>query len=130
MENLKYFLLFLLSLINVKIKGTNDFFKDYMSLENTSNIRGIFVWMILIRHYRSYYKTKKSYICNKILNYLGQRMVSPFLFYSGYGIMESLKKKGNNYIIQLPRKSLILFIKFQIIKFIHSIGHVFLHYIF
>ena len=61
MENLKYFLLFLLSLINVKIKGTDDFFKDYMSLKNTSNIRGIFVWMILINHYKSYYYKKKNY---------------------------------------------------------------------
>ena len=45
-------------------------------------------------------------------------MVSLFLFYSGYGIIESLKKKGYNYIIQLPKKSLILFIKFQIILLI------------
>lgn len=27
-----------------------------------------------------------------------------FLFYSGYGVMESIKRKGRNYVLQIPRK--------------------------
>jgi hypothetical protein len=31
-------------------------------------------------------------------------MVVPFLFYSGYGIFEQVKKKGNGYIGSFPKK--------------------------
>lgn len=118
MENLKFILFFLLSIINIAIKGNNNFYNDYMALENTSPIKGIFVWLIIMSHYKSYYKTKNIYICNKILSYFGQKMVSLFLFYSGYGIIESLKRKGINYAKTLPRKSLILFVKYQLILLI------------
>ena len=106
MENLNFFIFCLLSIINITIKGNNNFFKDYMALENTSPIKGIFVWLIIMSHYRGYYKTTQIYICRKILSYFGQKMVSLFLFYSGYGIIESIKKKGINYAKTLPIKSL------------------------
>ena len=38
-----------------------------------------------------------------------------FLFYSGFGILESIKKKGSIYTKSLLKKALILFIKYQII---------------
>ena len=40
------------------------------------------------------------------------------MFYSGYGILESFKKKGNKYIKTLPIKSFIFLIKTEIIIFI------------
>ena len=40
-------------------------------------------------------------------------MVSLFLFYSGFGIYESIRKKGINYVKNLPKKAIFLFIKFQ-----------------
>lgn len=126
MENLIFFLFCLLSVINIKIKGTNCFYKDYMTLENTSPIKGIFVWLIIMRHYKSYYKSKKVYICNKIISCLGQKIVSLFLFYSGYGINESIKRKGITYVKTLPKKSLILFIKFQIILLIFLFNNILL----
>ena len=115
MENLIFVILCLLSIINIKLKGVNNYFDDYMDLKNTNKIKGIFVWMIILSHYRRYYKTKNKYIYRIILNCIGQKMVSLFLFYSGFGIYESLKNKGNKYIKTLPRKIIILFIKTQII---------------
>ena len=93
MEDLKFFILIILSIINIDIKGLNQYYIDYMNLKYTSSIKGIFVWMIILQHYRSYYKIKQKYIYQRIINYTGQRIVSLFLFYSGYGIYESLKKK-------------------------------------
>ena len=126
MENLNFFIFCLLSIINITIKGNNNFFKDYMALENTSPIKGIFVWLIIMSHYRGYYKTTQIYICRKILSYFGQKMVSLFLFYSGYGIIESIKKKGINYAKTLPIKSLILFIKYQLILLIFLLNNILL----
>ena len=109
-----FFILCFLSTINIKIKGLDDFFYDYMDLENTNCIKGIFVWLIIFCHKRGYGIYKK-YLFFKIVSNLGQKVVSLFLFYSGFGINESLKKKGNLYVKTLPKKACILFIKFQLI---------------
>ena len=91
-----------------------------MDLENTNAIKGLFVWMIFFRHFTEYLnyksiKNKKSILIDKSLK---QNIVSLFLFYSGYGILESFKKKGNKYIKTLPIKSFIFLIKTEIIIFI------------
>jgi fucose 4-O-acetylase-like acetyltransferase len=115
MEDLIFLILCLLSIINLRLKGFNNFFVDYMELKNTNNIKGVFVWMIILSHYSRYYETKNKYIYRIILNCIGQKMVSLFLFYSGFGIYESIKSKGIQYIKTLPKKIIILFIKTQII---------------
>ena len=120
MLDLVYLILSLLSYINIKVKGFNTFFDDYMDLENTSAIKGLFVWMIFFRHFTGYLKyytikNKKSIIIDKAFD---QNIVSLFLFYSGFGIFESFKKKGNKYIKTLPIKGIIILIKSEIILFI------------
>ena len=99
-----------------------------MNLENTSPIKGIFVWMIIFSHNNSYYKKKYryKYIHVKILKYFGQKMVSIFLFYSVYGISESIDRKGINYVKTLPKKGLILYIKFQLILLIFLLNNLIL----
>lgn len=34
-------------------------------------------------------------------------MVAPFLFYSGYGVMESIKRKGTAYVVGIPKKRVL-----------------------
>ena len=126
MDNLIFLILFFLSVINISIKGINDFFFDYMNLKNTNSIKGIFVWMIILSHYTGYYKENEKYIFKKILNSFGQKMVSLFLFYSGFGIYESIKKKGLNYVNKLPIKCIILLIKSQIILLFYLINNLIL----
>ena len=97
-----------------------------MELEHTSNIKGIFVWIIIFSHHRLYYYKKNNnnkFIYIKFIRYFGQKMVSLFFFYSGYGILESLKKKGINYIKTLPKKGAILFIKYQLTIIIYLINN-------
>ena len=67
----------------------------YLSKEETTNIKGIFTIMILMSHFRDYTNLDSGSIYVKILSLFGQLMVTMFLFYSGYGIMESLTKKKN-----------------------------------
>ena len=114
MEDLIFFILCFLSTINISIKCLNNFYLDYMNLNNTNSIKGIFVWIIFLQHYRSYYRRDPKYIYHLILNCTQQKMVSLFLFYSGFGIYESIKKKHINYVKNLPKKGLFLFIKYQI----------------
>jgi hypothetical protein len=120
-----FFMLCLLSLYNLKLKGINQFFPDYLNLENTNSIKGIFVWLIIFCH-KSQYGINKNYLFIKIIGHLGQKVVSMFLFYSGFGISESLKKKGFNYAKTLPKKSLILFLKYQIILLIYLTTNIFI----
>ena len=125
MENIIFFILFLLSIININVKGNNNFYYDYMELKNTNSIKGIFVWMIILSHYKNYYKKKNKYLYRIILQCFGQKMVSLFLFYSGFGIFESIKKKGNKYVKSLINKALILFIKSQIIIILFLLNNLF-----
>ena len=117
MEDILFIILCFITSININIKGANEFFVDYMDIVNTNQIKGIFVWMIILKHYKSYYKTK-IYTYIKILNFIGQKVVSMFFFYSSFGIYESIKKKGINYIKTLPKKIMIIFIKSQLILLI------------
>ena len=126
MENLIFFILFLLSIINVNVKGNNNFYYDYMELKNTNSIKGIFVWMIILSHYQNYYKNKEKYLYRIILKCFGQKMVSLFLFYSGFGIFESIKKKGKKYVKSLINKANVLFIKSQIILIFFLLNNLFL----
>ena len=91
-----------------------------MDIENTNSIKGIFVWMIFFRHFTEYLKPSSIQKQKSILidNSFKQNIVSLFLFYSGYGILESFKKRGNTYIKTLPIKSAIILIKSEIILFI------------
>lgn len=83
--------------INIKRK---EFQEDYLSKDKTLSIKGIFILIVFISHCSSYVSFNNPidypaiYLCKK----LGQLMVTLFLFYSGYGIYESIKKKGNSYV--------------------------------
>ena len=128
MVNLIYLILCVLSFININIKGINSFFYNYIELENIRPVKGIFVWMIFFRHGMDYYnrELKKGKISILIDQSFGQNIVSLFLFYSGYGINESFKKKGIIYIKTLPIKSIIFFIKYQIILLIYLFNNIML----
>lgn len=108
-----FFLLILLALIILNLKRT----KEHLDKEQTNNIKGIFILIVFFSHFNSYVNIGESldlpYL--KAITWFSQAMVTPFLFYSGYGIMEQIKKKGNEYIKSIPKKRIITtMIKFDI----------------
>ena len=115
----------LLSFINVEIKGHDNFFEDYMNLDNTNSIKGIFVWMIIFCH-KIGYGIKNEYIFTRIITCFGQNIVTMFLFYSGFGIKESIKNKGFNYAKTLLNKSVILLLKFEISLLLYLAENIFI----
>ncbi|MCF0124751.1 MAG: acyltransferase family protein [Clostridia bacterium] len=83
----------------------NGFYRDEcLSVATTTSIKGFFVLLILISHLGLFVKFNslidKPWIL--FIWQLGQLIVTVFLFYGGYGIMESIKKKGDAYIKQIP----------------------------
>ena len=107
--NLYLVLIFITSLIGIKffVKDSN---KDYLSKENTNCIKGIFILIVFYSHLCTYipYQHSKDFLMYDLRSFLGQLMVTMFLFYSGYGIYESIKKKKSNYINNIPIKRILI----------------------
>ena len=92
MQDLFFIFFSFLSIINIIIKGSDNFFDDYMELDNTNCIKGIFVWQILFCHKRSY-GNNKYYIYLIIIGKLGQKVVSMFFFIQVLEYVNQIKKK-------------------------------------
>ena len=76
---------------------------SYLSKAYTQPIKGFFVIIVFLSHVRTYavFTSKTDLLTISFLDALGQLMVALFLFYSGYGIYEAIKSKGNSYIDSL-----------------------------
>ena len=96
----------ILCFVGCKIKGENEYFNDYMSPDKTNAVKGIFVIFVFFRHYAQYIKLSGAYNSFFVTfdKAITQLLVTMFLFYSGYGIMESISKKGKGYIRTIPTK--------------------------
>lgn len=90
----------------IKIRG---FHTDYLCKEQTDSIKGIFIMFVFYRHFTSYIENW-GVLDQRILlfnYYLDQLIVVMFLFYSGYGVAEAIRKKGQNYIKSMPLKRIL-----------------------
>jgi len=90
-------------------QNASDFRTDYMSVEKTAAIKGIFVLIVFFSHFQNYVSFDYSgdILFFQNFNRIGQRMVTPFLFFSGYGVMESIKRKGLGYVHRFPLKRIL-----------------------
>lgn len=98
-----FLILILCALFGLKKSSHGKY--DYMSIETTNNVKGFFLWMVFLSHIWTYTDFSNSYLDSSyqsIRNLTGQCIVTMFLFYSGYGVMESIKKKGEDYIHKIP----------------------------
>lgn len=80
-------------------------FERALDKEQTTCINGIFVMFVFLSHFGQY----ETMPWDGILLAIGQLMVAPFLFYSGYGIMEQIQKRGDKYIDSMPRRRILKF---------------------
>ncbi|MDO5294928.1 MAG: acyltransferase family protein [bacterium] len=79
-----------------------------MSRGNTNTIKGFFLLLVFLSHFKGYVKLNGSldmhyFIVNR---YMGQLIVAMFLFYSGYGVLESLKRK-KGYVDTMPKNRIL-----------------------
>lgn len=126
------FILILVGLCLWSSKITFEFHKDYISRNQTDSLKGIFAILILFSHIRGYIPPLiggGSTLYTSILGFLNQLIVVIFLFYSGYGILESLKrdrvKYSNTFLTHRVLKIWLMFVLAVAIYFILSLllGH-------
>lgn len=99
-----YVALFVLALIGAKISIKSFNTQEYLSMESTNAVRGVFIMLVFLSHITQYYTYTNTIdiVGGKISKILGQMIVVMFMFYSGYGIGESVKRKGTGYIKSFP----------------------------
>ena len=75
-----------------------------MSVDKTMSIKGIFIIMVFFSHFHSYvtFTSPMDIAYLNVFKNIGQCMVTLFMFYSGYGVMESIGKKGIPYVNKIP----------------------------
>lgn len=116
-----YFLIIVLMLYGIKL-NKNRYFEDYIGKPQCNAIKGIFILVVFMRHVVPYVvnagyemPTFLDQIYIFIDGQIGQLLVVMFLFYSGYGVMTSIHKKGEYYIDDIPKKRILTtFINFDI----------------
>ena len=85
--------------------------RDYMSVNMTNSIKGVFLCMVFLSHIWGYTDFSHPYLDGSYQRFirgrLGQCIVTMFLFYSGYGVMESVKRKGETYIRAFPAQRIL-----------------------
>ncbi len=91
------------------VSGKNKFYADYCSQKNTTTVNAIFSILIFLSHGASYIDLNNTfdepYLA--IRSFLSQGVVVTYLFFSGYGIMTSINKKGHDYVKQMPKNRLL-----------------------
>ncbi|MBR3153013.1 MAG: hypothetical protein IKF52_05395 [Clostridia bacterium] len=116
-------ILFLIILITAKPVKYNE---EYLAKRYTNIVKGFFIVFVFIRHFLQYKLQFSNEWVDKIgIDFnkkLSQLIVTMFLFYSGYGIMESTKNKGKKYIDNIPKKRILAtLINFDIAVIIYII---------
>lgn len=114
---MSFFLLafILIIMIGIRIEGPGEFNASYLDKDHTTAINGIFVILVVFSHFCQYADFGGAYdnAYLAVKSHLSQMIVASFLFYSGYGMMESLKRKGRSYIRGVPFKFLKLLFRFD-----------------
>ncbi len=107
-----YIALLFLLVCQSKFKKST-FNNEYLTKETTNMVKGLFIAFVFMSHIQGYiqqsgygYDFMVDGLVLKFRTFMGQLVVAMFLFYSGYGIMESYKRKGQAYVNTMPRKRL------------------------
>ena len=100
-----YVLFFLVLLLAGGYKFHKEgFHTKYLDPSYTAVIKGLFIAFVFCGHFSGYVKFDNPLDppFYKVYWYMGQFVVAMFMLYSGYGIVVSIKNKGEAYVRKLP----------------------------
>ncbi len=104
------FLLILMAVIcsGLTVAKKGEFYSDYCSPKNTGTINAVFSILIFLSHAYNYVECRGVFDLpyKSFQSFMGQLVVVTYLLFSGYGIMESYKRKGFDYIKAMPKNRL------------------------
>lgn len=105
-----YLAILLLSCIGICYRNSGN----YIGREQCDAIKGIFILFVFIRHIYQYIRDSGYAMIAFsdragafVDGYMGQLIVVMFLFYSGYGVCESIKTKGDMYVNAMPKRRIL-----------------------
>lgn len=104
----------LLGLYKVKYLGVN---KNYINKHTTTCVNGFFILLVFISHSLSYlinFDEGGGVIVKYVISLMGQLMVAPFLFNSGFGVMESITNKAGYAKSIFKRRLLPILFRFDL----------------
>lgn len=101
----------ILIVIGIKFRSEDN---NFLSFDQTNALKGIGIMTVFFNHIYNGYLTPHGVLHHPYLDEpfvffestMTGMFVGMFLFFSGYGIVESVKKKGQLYIDQMPVKRL------------------------
>ena len=104
-----YLLIFAILLVGIRFRH-KYLHGDYMDVPHANAVKGFFILLVFASHIQGFL-LRNGYAYTSLDRFfvganawLGQLTVSMFLFYSGYGVMESIRKKGSSYVDDLPKR--------------------------
>lgn len=107
-------LLIIALLLGLRRRTESDGAKTWLNKETTSAINGFWILIVFLSHANSYisragyqYAHFGDNIYKFFFGFVGQLMVAMFLFNSGFGVMESIKAKGESYIRTMPKRRML-----------------------
>jgi len=117
-------------LLFIGIKPQISMRDDYISLKQTHAINGFFIILVFLRHFNQYVELQNP--CDKLFlnanELLGQLIVTTFMFYSGYGVVISILKKGKDYLKNIPfQRILKTMVLFDIAILFYVLTNIILH---
>ncbi len=112
-----FFLIILLLIIfnGLNFSGGGEFNDNYLNKRNTVAVNGIFVILVVFSHYAQYAAFGGVYDEPYLVlrEHLNQLVVATFWFYSGYGMMEAIRRTEGSYVSKLPVKFWQLLLRFD-----------------
>ena len=108
---------------------------DFLSKDQTTCINGFFIGWVFLRHICDYLFLPFTGVMgpfNRLFQNVeflfGQFIVVMFLFYSGYGVMTSILRKGAGYLCSFPQKRIFrVLIDFDIAVVLFTVLALFMH---
>lgn len=102
-------ILLLILFSDMKVAPAGGFLDDYMAKKQNNCIKGIFIILIIFSHYSGYFTLEgpMDLYYGAVRDHINQGVVAMFFTYSGYGMMESIKRKGFPYVKAIPGQRLL-----------------------
>lgn len=111
-----YLIIFILVCLSIKKKSSVG---DFLEIETTKNFSGFFVLFVFLAHF-SQYSVSPKYI-QILQKTMGQLIVVPFLFVSGYGVTLGFLNKPYYKKTFIQRRILPLYFQFAVAVFLYCI---------
>lgn len=119
--------LFFCALLILSSFGLGKTIKNPLSREVTSSVNGFFLITVFLSHFMQYCNSYPLSTFDQIhpARYLGQLIVVMFLFYSGYGIMESIRNKPDYMTGFIQKRILPTYLDFWVAIILYFVIYIF-----